>query len=128
MQGDDDILMCALQFRTRLQAEAAAAAAAAAECSCAGGGRSEAAEHGRKEMARTREAEARAGELVLVTEDVNLQLLATIGAHGEPLRALSMRQLRRELEEREAVWWRAYCRDVGDSAIAAAGCARATFL
>ena len=60
---------------------------------------------------------------MLITSDVNLQLLAGLGGGDrEPLRALSMSEFKQEIYEREAAWQRAYRSDAAGRAIEAALC------
>ena len=102
MKADSRILACALDMRARLQWQAV-------------------------EASGKPPSEGIACEVVLVTQDVNLQLLAAVASKGVPMRALSMTELRHELEERETVWRRAYSQQLARCAVAAAVCARSTF-
>ena len=102
MKADARILACALDMRARLQRQAVEAS-------------------GKPPSAGV------ACDVVLVTQDVNLQLLAAVASEGVPMRALSMTELRHELQERETVWRRAYSQQLARCAVAAAVCARSTF-
>jgi hypothetical protein len=109
MQADARILACALDVRARLERQQPEEEASAED------------DH----TART--CPGLACDVVLVTQDVNLQLLAAVASDGVPMRALSMPELRRELQGREAVWRRAYSQQLARSAVAAAVCAKTTF-
>jgi rRNA maturation endonuclease Nob1 len=102
MKADSRILACALDMRARLQRQAA-------------------------EVSGKPPSAGVACDVVLVTQDVNLQLLAAVASEGVPMRALSMTELRQELQERETVWRRAYSQQLARCAVAAAVCARSTF-
>ena len=105
MEADQRILDCATKLRRRLKASA-----------------NEEGPHGDHFGADNQVSPPRL-EVVLITSDVNLQLLAGLGGEDrEPLRALSMSEFKKEIYEREAAWQRAYRSDAAGRAIEAALC------